>query len=376
MQGLLQRVDCGPQVIQKFKSGHFNVLVSTSIGEEGLDIGEVDVIVCYDAQKTPIRMVCRVNHFCVYGVNKTPQLQRIGRTGRKRTGYVHVLLSEIREEANWDKAKDTYGEVQKSIVRGDQLELYGDVERLLPEHVKPECLEKKMDIDEYVREEKGKKAIEGLGAIARKRKRDGNDMGKSIPAGASSGFVKASELKRKKRKLKEFDPLAGEDDDTDREIEAGLHGPRRTLSTSVPSESKKKTLRKAATVDGGTKQKKKPSKSCQMKPLTASRFSRQGVDDSDDLEIERGIEFPPAKRRRLSESPSLSPVPEGSRSPKYWSSSPDFVILDESMAAKSPVKAHKKHFQIPVRTQTLQRRPKSLKYWNVFSCRADCRRCH
>lgn len=34
------------------------MLVSTSIGEEGLDIGEVDMIVCYDAQKTPIRMVC------------------------------------------------------------------------------------------------------------------------------------------------------------------------------------------------------------------------------------------------------------------------------------------------------------------------------
>lgn len=45
------------KVIRKFKAGEFNVLVSTSIGEEGLDIGEVDMIVCYDAQKTPIRMV-------------------------------------------------------------------------------------------------------------------------------------------------------------------------------------------------------------------------------------------------------------------------------------------------------------------------------
>lgn len=44
-------------MIGKFKAGHFNVLVSTSIGEEGLDIGEVDLIVCYDAQKAPIRMV-------------------------------------------------------------------------------------------------------------------------------------------------------------------------------------------------------------------------------------------------------------------------------------------------------------------------------
>lgn len=31
--------------------------MATSVGEEGLDIGEVDLIVCYDAQKTPIRMV-------------------------------------------------------------------------------------------------------------------------------------------------------------------------------------------------------------------------------------------------------------------------------------------------------------------------------
>lgn len=46
------------QIIKRFKAGEFNVLVSTSIGEEGLDIGEIDMIACYDAQKTPIRMVC------------------------------------------------------------------------------------------------------------------------------------------------------------------------------------------------------------------------------------------------------------------------------------------------------------------------------
>ena len=33
------------------------MLVATSIGEEGLDIGEVDLIVCYDASASPIRMV-------------------------------------------------------------------------------------------------------------------------------------------------------------------------------------------------------------------------------------------------------------------------------------------------------------------------------
>lgn len=53
-------------MIQKFKAGEFNLLVATSIGEEGLDIGEIDLIVCYDAQKTPVRMVCPIHHRVVF----------------------------------------------------------------------------------------------------------------------------------------------------------------------------------------------------------------------------------------------------------------------------------------------------------------------
>lgn len=57
------------EVIKKFKSGLYNVLVCTSIGEEGLDIGEVDLIICYDTTSSPIK-----------------NIQRMGRTGRKRDG--------------------------------------------------------------------------------------------------------------------------------------------------------------------------------------------------------------------------------------------------------------------------------------------------
>jgi superfamily II DNA/RNA helicase len=57
------------RVIEEFKKGGYNTLVSTCIGEEGLDIGEVDLIICFDAQASPTRMV-----------------QRMGRTGRKRDG--------------------------------------------------------------------------------------------------------------------------------------------------------------------------------------------------------------------------------------------------------------------------------------------------
>lgn len=70
-----------------------------------------------------------------------PQLQRVGRTGRKRDGHVEVLLAEGREENNWHEAQVKYKEVQKTIVRGDQLELYKDVPRLLPDCVKPSCIE-------------------------------------------------------------------------------------------------------------------------------------------------------------------------------------------------------------------------------------------
>ena len=56
-------------------------MVSTCVGEEGLDIGDVDLIVCFDSHKSPIRLV-----------------QRMGRTGRKRDGKVVMLVTEGKEE--------------------------------------------------------------------------------------------------------------------------------------------------------------------------------------------------------------------------------------------------------------------------------------
>ncbi|KAG0272880.1 hypothetical protein BGZ95_011331 [Linnemannia exigua] len=44
------------KVVADFQRGEYNVLVATSIGEEGLDIGDVDLIVCYDSHSSPIRM--------------------------------------------------------------------------------------------------------------------------------------------------------------------------------------------------------------------------------------------------------------------------------------------------------------------------------
>ena len=69
------------QVVRRFRSGGYNTLVATCVGEEGLDIGEVDLIVCFDAHKSPIRLV-----------------QRMGRTGRKRSGRIVVIVAQGKEE--------------------------------------------------------------------------------------------------------------------------------------------------------------------------------------------------------------------------------------------------------------------------------------
>ncbi|VEL14266.1 unnamed protein product [Protopolystoma xenopodis] len=71
------------RVLSAFRTGIFNTLVSTCIGEEGIDVGQVDLIVCFDAHKSPIRLV-----------------QRLGRTGRQRVGRIVILLTEGKEEAN------------------------------------------------------------------------------------------------------------------------------------------------------------------------------------------------------------------------------------------------------------------------------------
>lgn len=254
---------------------------------------------------------------------------------------MHVLLAEGREELNMDKAEATYREVQKAIARGDHLELYGDVERLLPDHIRPEPLEKKMDIQEYVREEGRKKRTgskEGTASKGTKRKRN-DDASRNIPDGASTGFVSVAQLlvkgtsnKRKKVAVaRDFDE-AGQDDDTDMEIEFGTLGlPRRAASSdastsSAPTKGKSK-LRRAAT-EGN----KRPKKT--LVAPTSSQFKLKGIDDEDDMEIERGTNFHPT-----------NPSPSSRRSHSASSPALDMDIEEDDMSGglspkKSPARWH------------------------------------
>ncbi|KAF4945371.1 hypothetical protein FGADI_12010 [Fusarium gaditjirri] len=118
------------EAINRFKKGDFNVLVATSIGEEGLDIGQVDLIVCYDSSASPIRM-----------------LQRMGRTGRKRAGNIVLLLMRGKEEDQFAKSKDNYEKMQTLICEGSRFNFRFDLStRIVPRGVVPEVDKRHVDI--------------------------------------------------------------------------------------------------------------------------------------------------------------------------------------------------------------------------------------
>ncbi|MDP6265552.1 MAG: DEAD/DEAH box helicase [Candidatus Woesearchaeota archaeon] len=73
--GLSQKEQKG--VLDEFREGKFNVLVATSIGEQGLDIPQVDTVIFYEPIPSAIR-----------------QIQRRGRTGRHGEGKVIVLVTK------------------------------------------------------------------------------------------------------------------------------------------------------------------------------------------------------------------------------------------------------------------------------------------
>lgn len=140
-------------------------------------------------------------------------LQRIGRTGRKRDGHVHVLMSEGREDLNWDTAQQTHRDIQEEILHSRNLELFEDVERLLPSKF-PECVEKEMDIDPWDPAEHGRKMLPAASQNANassksKSNRKEKGLAKTkrvaeVPAG-HEGFksvaqlMKEGAMRRKKR---------------------------------------------------------------------------------------------------------------------------------------------------------------------------------
>ena len=74
-KGLTQKQQS--EVIRKFKKGEYNILIATSVAEEGLDIPSTELVIFYEPIPSEIR-----------------NIQRRGRTGRKMTGNVIILITK------------------------------------------------------------------------------------------------------------------------------------------------------------------------------------------------------------------------------------------------------------------------------------------
>jgi ERCC4-related helicase len=94
------------RVLEEFRRGDFQVLVATSIAEEGLDIPEVDLVVFYEPIPSEIRYI-----------------QRRGRTGRNSPGMVIILAMKDSVDARYlnassrrvEKMKDSLTSIKTTI---------------------------------------------------------------------------------------------------------------------------------------------------------------------------------------------------------------------------------------------------------------------
>jgi len=155
------------EIIKQFKDGKYNTLVATSIGEEGLDIGEVDLIVCYDCSKSPIRM-----------------LQRMGRTGRKRAGNIVMLLMKPKEERDYYAAKDNYRKMQELIESGAEFTFREDHSpRIVPKSIVPTVSMEHVEIP-FENTQPG--SVEPRKTRAKPRKKPAKRF--NMPDGVDTGF--------------------------------------------------------------------------------------------------------------------------------------------------------------------------------------------
>ncbi|MHA1972025.1 MAG: ERCC4 domain-containing protein [Candidatus Hodarchaeales archaeon] len=97
-KGLTQREQI--DVLDKFKKGEMRILLSTSVGEEGLDVGNCDLVVFYDSVPSVVRSV-----------------QRKGRGRKRKSKVIHLVTKGTRDESMYWAIKRKQSQMKRFLKR-------------------------------------------------------------------------------------------------------------------------------------------------------------------------------------------------------------------------------------------------------------------
>jgi Fanconi anemia group M protein len=89
-------------VLDDFRNGKKKILVATSVAEEGLDIPQTDEVIFFEPVPSDIRSI-----------------QRRGRTGRIRSGQVHILTYEGTRDIGYLYSSQRKEQNMKKMMRSD-----------------------------------------------------------------------------------------------------------------------------------------------------------------------------------------------------------------------------------------------------------------
>lgn len=105
------------EAVERFSEGEYEVLISTQIGEEGLDISEVDLVVFYEPATKGIE-----------------QVQRQGRTGRTQKGRVVMLIGDdTRDVGMYYKSKSNVEQMKSDVA---ELQDIGNLQEEIEEELR------------------------------------------------------------------------------------------------------------------------------------------------------------------------------------------------------------------------------------------------
>ena len=129
-KGLTQKEQL--KIIQDFKEGTYNILIATSVAEEGLDIPSTDLVIFYEPIPSEIRTI-----------------QRRGRTARKMPGKVIILITKGTPDEGyyWSaKRKERKMRSELEILRSTLHKTYEDAQTVYGKMLKEDNQQK---LDEY-----------------------------------------------------------------------------------------------------------------------------------------------------------------------------------------------------------------------------------